>query len=165
MRIARFIENALATYLSSESDGAPGGLHRFRTMQGSGVVLGIRTGHDDAGALPEAGYIICEVLETDVHQTVPKLNLFTAPARVAIVYPADNNSDDTAMLASFDDLIEELEHALVDDRITDLLTATGEGVAFRGLTDGIGFQTGINGAQREAQWTLPFAVSGVDKII
>lgn len=165
MRLARYIENAFYRYLSSESDSTLGGLHVFKAASGAGVSMQILRGHVDPAALPEAGYIIVEALESDCRQVIPGVNHFNLSCRVALVYPIDNVSADATRLVSFDDLISEMEHALVDDELPRKLSEQGEGIVVQGFTEGISFQTRINEAQREAEWGFSLAAYGCDKTV
>lgn len=163
MTIARNIEAALQRYLSNESDSTVGGIYFLKTQSGAGTQLSIRTGHDDAGVLPDAGFILCLCNEAEIEQPVMFANLFNAPAVVQLVYPAENYSSDTATLTSFEALQYELERLLVCDDIADKLTDQGEGCDFRGQTSGIRFETSIEGHRRVAEWRFSFAVSGYAK--
>jgi hypothetical protein len=165
MRLARYIENAFYRYLSSESDATLGGMHVFKAASGAGASLQILKGHNNPAALPEAGFILVESLESECRQVIPNVNHFTLTCRVALVYPIDNIAADATRLVSFDDIISEMEHALLDDELPTKLSDQGEGIVVQGFTDGITFQTRINESQREAEWGFSFAAHGCDKTV
>lgn len=159
--IARELENALAGFLTGESKPELGGPYRFRTRSGDGDDLPIRTGHDDRGDLPEDGFLLVECLDTNVTQTVIGLNAFTATVNVMLCYPGDNHSGDARTLPSFDACVDEVDKAILRDDLPDILTQQGAGVGVLGFSGGFGFQSGIDGRNRTAQWTIPLAASKV----
>ncbi len=165
MTIARDIENALSRYLSSNSDSTVGGLYTLKTESGAGVSLSIRTGHDDSGALPDNGFILCHAEDSDFLQPVQGVNLWTGPAIVQLRYPADNHEDDADTLASFRHIEQELERLIAQNDIAEQLTAQGEGVHVQGMTEGMQFNSNIEGRCRVSEWRLNLAVSSVGKII
>ena len=165
MTLATDIENALARYLTAESSSASGGISLLKTQSGAGSQLSIRTGHDDAGTLPDAGFIVCACEDGDIQQPIIGANYFQAPAFVRLVYPSDNYASDADTLASFQQCELELERLLVRDDIAEELTNQGEGVLVHGPYEGQGFTTAINGRQRVAEWKLPLNVSCVGKLV
>lgn len=165
MTIATNIEAALSRYLSNESDSTVGGLYLLKTQSGGGTQVAIRTGHDDAGDIPDAGFILCFCNDSDVVQPVISLNLFHAPFVVQLAYPGDDYASDTETMAAFQYLEQELERLLVRDDLHAELTLQGEGQVFHGPTEGIVFQTSLDGRRRVAEWRFTHAVSGVNKQI
>lgn len=165
MTIARDIENTLSRYLSSNSDSSLAGLYTLKTQSGAGTSLSIRTGHDDAGALPDAGFILCHAEDSDFIQPVQGVNLWQGPATIQLRYPSDDYAADADTLASFRHIEEEIERLVAQSDIADKLTEQGEGVHVQGLTEGLQFNSNIEGRCRVAEWRLNLAVSSVGKKI
>jgi len=161
--IANDTEATIAAYLTTESTAASGGLYLFKTQSGAGAALSIRTGHDDAGDLPDAGCIVVAVQDEDVRQSVPGLNLYQVPAKVTLYYPADNHTADATTLPSFEACITELDIALQLPTLTTELSNQGLGIIAAGFTDGMTFSTRIQARHREAEWTIPLAVNQTDR--
>ena len=157
--IARELENALAWWLKGESQPDLGGYYRFKTGSGEGADLPIRTGHDERGELPEDGFLLVECLDSGVSQVTIGLNAFTATVNVQLVYPSDNHSGDPSTLPSFDACVDEVDKAILRDDLPSLLTEQGAGVGVLGFSGGFVFQSGIDGRNRTAQWTIPLAAS------
>lgn len=155
--IARELENALASYLLTESDPSLGGLYQFKLKEGFGATLPIRTGHDNAGELPENGFVLVESLEAGVTQLVIGANAFSGTVTVQLSYPADAHDEDRKPLPSFDACVDEIGHALVRDDLPARMTEQFKGIVVMGFTAGFGFQTGIDGRNRFAQWTVSVA--------
>jgi hypothetical protein len=163
--IARDIENALARYLSSESDSSAGGLHLFKTQSGAGSPLEIRTGHDESVELPDSGFVLCSCADESLNQQAYGVDCYSATAHVELIYPGDNRTDDDATLPSFDACLNELRHALTATNLADLLTAQGEGVIVLGFSGGTSSTTSINGRLRTATWSFPFLLAAAEKVI
>lgn len=157
--IARELENAVAGFLTGESQTVLGGPYRFKTLEGYGQDLPIRTGHDERGELPEDGFILAECLDTAVTQVVIGLNAFTATVSIMLLYPGDDHASDPKTLPSFDALVDEIDKAILRDDLPALLTQQGTGVGVLGFAGGFAFQSAIEGRNRTAQWTIPLAAS------
>lgn len=161
--IANDTEATVAAYLTTESTAASGGLYLFKTQSGAGAALSIRTGHDDAGDLPDAGCIVVAVQDEQVRQSVPGVNLYTVPVVVTLYYPADNYSTDATTLPSFEACCGELDIALQLPMLADELTNQGLGIVVCGKTDGDQFATRTEGRHREAEWTINLAVNQANR--
>jgi hypothetical protein len=138
MTLATDIENAFARYLTNESD---------------------------EGALPDAGYIVCAVDDSEIVQPIINANWFQAMAFVRLVYPSDDYASDSDTIASFRAAEGELERLMCRDDIAEELTKQGEGVAVVGIYDGLRFATAINGRQRVAEWRMALNVHAVVKVV
>ena len=159
--IARQIEEAMASYLKEQSLAELGGMYQFKTKSGEGADLPIRTGHDNSGELPEDGYVLVESLDASTQQEMVTLNAFRCQVSVMLCYPADNHDNDRSTLPSFDACVDELNLALWQNDLPIRLNEQYCGVYVAGLVTGIMFETGIDGRNRIATWTVEMAASKI----
>jgi hypothetical protein len=165
MTIAHKLENALSRYLSTESSAASGGIFLLKTASGTGTQITIRTGHDDAGDLPDSAFIVIACEDDEVRQLVLGANLFSITARIMLAYAGHDTSADTSTLASFQYAQRELERLLVVDNIKAIITGQGDGIECRGETEPIAYTTAIDGHRRTAEWRLSLACSVVEAVV
>lgn len=161
--IQRRIEDALRNWLLNCNEPAAGGLYLFRTAEGSGGLLAIRTGHSEEGEMPQDGVVICRCLDDAVQQFNQSANLWRVSATVELIYPSGRNSQDPRNVPSFDWVCDEISKALFRTDLQARLNDMADGVVIRrGFWSEPGMQTSIEG-QRRAEWVLPLFISKTER--